>query len=490
MLISAVHPVGITLRMSRSPEPEDFFSAFDHALDNALENALDNPFETVLNGTEAALEVRSDYIQGFSGRRIKAALVLLSVWLVVIGLYLVPWGSRLVAIFLGLLCIQALRLISARPAEIPEPLAGDPATWPTVALLAAAKDEEGVIERLVHDLCNVDYPRDRYEVWIIDDNSQDRTPEILRRLQQTYSQLRVFRRSPDATGGKSGALNQVFLRTQADFLAIFDADAQVPPDLLRRSLPRFQNPEVGAVQVRKIIANATQNWLTRGQSVEMMLDAYFQQQRTAIGGIGELRGNGQLLRRAALERCGGFNEETITDDLDLTLRLNLDQWDVDFLLHPGVLEEGVTTPLSLWHQRNRWAEGGYQRYLDYWRLIADNRMGTNRTIDLLGFLIIQYLLPMAILPDLLMALLQQRLPLLAPMGILSIGLPSLALWTGIRRSYFAEHGHYPSAFKTLVQSVWGMLYMLHWMIVMTGVTVRMSVRAKRLKWVKTIHHGA
>ncbi|NJO52759.1 MAG: glycosyltransferase family 2 protein, partial [Leptolyngbyaceae cyanobacterium RM2_2_4] len=87
------------------------------------------------------------------------------------------------------------------------------------------------------------------------------------------------------------------------------------------------------------------------------------------------------------------------DDLDLTFRLHLDQWDIDFLAFPPVGEEGVTRPVGLWHQRNRWAEGGYQRYLDYWRLILLNRMGTRKTIDLFMFWVTQYVMPTAAVPD-------------------------------------------------------------------------------------------
>jgi 1,2-diacylglycerol 3-beta-glucosyltransferase len=448
-------------------------------------------FETIITASSAVLAERADYVRGFGGRRLKAALVLLSIWLLIGSLYLVPWGRPLVLVVAGLLGFQTLRLIRAQPEAAPLPLAETTrSTWPTVALMAAAKDEAGVIERLVHDLCQVDYPSDRYEVWIIDDNSQDRTPEILKHLQTQYAQLRVFRRSADATGGKSGAVNQAVIRTQAEFIAVFDADAQVPKDLLRRSLPYFEDPFVGALQVRKITANPDDNFLTQGQSTEMMLDAYFQQQRTALGGVGELRGNGQFLRRTALESCGGFNEETITDDLDLTLRLNLDQWDIRFSIYPGVFEEAVTQPLSLWHQRNRWAEGGYQRYLDYWRLIIDNRMGTPRTIDLLSFLMIQYLLPIAIGPDLLLAFLTQRLPMLAPMSFFSVLLPLWASWYGIQRSHLAQFGTQPPFGKTLWQTLQGMIYLLHWTIVMPSVTARMAVLPKRLKWVKTIHHGS
>lgn len=185
--------------------------------------------------------------------------------------------------------------------------------------------------------------RDRHEVWIVDDNSTDRTPAILDQLRQQYPQLKVVRRGAGASGGKSGALNEVLAQTQGDIVGVFDADANVPKDLLRRVVPYFASPTFGALQVRKAIANEAVNFWTRGQGAEMALDAYFQQQRIVTGGIGELRGNGQFVARQALDAVGGWNEQTITDDLDLTIRLHLHQWKVGILVNPPVEEEGVTT---------------------------------------------------------------------------------------------------------------------------------------------------
>ena len=135
-----------------------------------------------------------------------------------------------------------------------------------------------------------------------------------------------------------------------------------------------------------------------------------------------MRGNGQFMRRTALESCGGWNEETITDDLDLTVRLHLDQWDIEFLAFPAVSEEGVTNARALWHQRNRWAEGGYQRYLDYWQLILRNRMGTGKTWDLFGFWVSQYFLPTVALPDFLMSIALRRMPIASPITVMTLTL--------------------------------------------------------------------
>jgi 1,2-diacylglycerol 3-beta-glucosyltransferase len=313
---------------------------------------------------------------------------------------------------------------------------------------------------------------------------------LLDQLAAEYKSLKVLHRKADAGGGKSGALNQVLPLTKGDIVGVFDADAQVPKDLLRRVLPLFRKPDMGAVQVRKAIANASQNFWTKGQMAEMALDTFIQQQRIAIGGIGELRGNGQFVRRLALERCGGWNEETITDDLDLTIRLHLDKWDIGFLNFPAVEEEGVTTALALWHQRNRWGEGGYQRYLDYWRLIASNRMGTLKTLDLFSFMIIQYLLPAAALPDCLMALARNRPPILSPLTVLALALPLIGMFIGLRRTRENSPLTVSTFFVTLWQTLRGTFYMLHWMLMIASITARISVRPKRLKWVKTVHEGS
>jgi 1,2-diacylglycerol 3-beta-glucosyltransferase len=247
---------------------------------------------------------------------------------------------------------------------------------------------------------------------------------------------------------------------------------------------------VGAVQVRKAIANAKENFWTKGQMAEMALDTWFQQQRAALGGIGELRGNGQFVRRAALESFGGWNEETITDDLDMTFRLHLDNWDIECVFYPAVQEEGVTNAIALWHQRNRWAEGGYQRYLDYWDLILKNRMGTRKTWDLLMFLLTMYILPTAAIPDLLMSVARHRLPILGPVTSLSVTMSVVGMYAGLKRIRQEQKFNVSTPFVLLLQTVRGTLYMLHWLVVMSSTTARMSVRPKRLKWVKTVHTGS
>ncbi len=473
------------------------------------ENSSYNEFES-LDALDALLADLVDtpeveYFQnqldrGQAGRRQKAAIALALVWGSTIALHWFSVGLWIVWAVTTLLGVQSVRLLLAKrqpsrdnPIEfggLDQAAIDSNHEYPFFSLLVAAKNEEAVITRLVQTLCELDYPADRYELWIIDDNSSDRTLTVLEGLGKKYKQLRVLPRLPGAGGGKSGALNQVLPLTKGEIIGVFDADAEVPKQMLWQVLPLFEQPQVGAVQVRKSIVNADTNFWTQGQRTEMALDAFFQQQRVAIGGIGELRGNGQFVRRQALERCGGWNEQTITDDLDLSLRLHLDNWDIECLMHPTVGEEGVSRAIALWHQRNRWAEGGYQSYLDYWRLIVRNRLGTRKRIDLLTFWLIKYFLPAAALPDFLMAIARSRPPMLVPVTSLTVVLSFIGMVRGLNQSRQGSQGSKTLPLITLLQALQGTVYMLHWLPVIASVTARISVRRKRLKWVKTVHQGS
>ena len=423
----------------------------------------------------------------FQKRRRKAALVLTVVWSGTIALHLISWGSLFVLGLTTIIGIHALKIVFAKHKGYPEDIQGE---WPYVSVVVAAKNEESVISNLVKNLCDLEYPEERYDVWIVDDNSTDKTPQLLANLSDEYNNLKVLRRDAQASGGKSGALNQVLPLCKGEIVAVFDADAQVPQDLLVRVIPLFQREKVGAVQVRKAIANAQENFWTQGQMIEMLADTYYQQQRTAIGGIGELRGNGQFVRREALFSCGGWNEETITDDLDLTFRLHLESWDIDCMFYPAVEEEGVTSAIALWHQRSRWAEGGYQRFLDYWDFILKNRMGTRKTWDLFMWMLVMYILPIAIVPDLFMAIARHRPPLLTPVSSLTVSMSMAGMVVGLKRIYKDKELKFQTYFLLLFQILRSSLYMLHWLVVMSSTTARMSVRPKRLKWVKTTHQGS
>lgn len=359
------------------------------------------------------------------------------------------------------------------------------AALPTVDVVVAARDEEAVVTRLVERLSALRYPADRLSLCVVDDGSEDRTPDRLAALQDRFPALRVIRRPRNAGGGKSGALNAALAQTRGEWLLILDADAQLAEDQLERLVPFARRGGWSAVQMRKAVTNAQDNWLTRVQAMEMAFDAQIQQGRLAGGGVAELRGNGQLLRRDLLEACGGFNEETVTDDLDLSFRLVLQEARIGILWNPPVQEEAVETLQALWKQRQRWAEGGLQRFLDYWPGLLSSRLTLAQRRDLASFFLLQYALPVVSWSDLLTSLLSRTTPAYWPLSIVAFSVSGVAYWRGCRRASDGPDLPQPDLFNLLL----GIAYLSHWFVVIPWVTLRMALRPKRLVWAKTSHRG-
>jgi 1,2-diacylglycerol 3-beta-glucosyltransferase len=115
-------------------------------------------------------------------------------------------------------------------------------------------------------------------------------------------------------------------------------------------------------------------------------------------------------------------------------------------------------------------------------------MGWLKTLDLLSFMLIQYILPAAAVPDLVMAIARHRLPLLTPLSAMGLTLSFWGMFMGLRRIQKHEAGM-STFFVPVLQTLRGSLYMLHWWLVIAGTTARISIRPKRLKWVKTVHQG-
>ena len=190
-------------------------------------------------------------------------------------------------------------------------------------------------------------------------------------------------------------------------------------------------------------------------------------------------------RRDAVLACGGFNEYTLTDDLDLSLRLVLGGHPVGVLWDPPVGEEAVLTLPALWRQRQRWAEGGLQRFLDHGFGLGGGRLSRYQTLDLLAFFLLQYGMPVLAAADLLGVLLTGTPPLMWPFSIVALSSSALALVAGCRRA--REGPALPP--MTPFHVGLAILYLTHWFVVIPWVSVRMALLPKRLVWAKTLPLG-
>ena len=297
---------------------------------------------------------------------------------------------------------------------------------PFLDILVAARDEENVIERLVERLVSLDYPNTKLKIYIINDGSVDNTPLILDRLSKEFEQLKIINRSPDAGGGKSGALNYALNFINGEWILILDADAQLKKDSLQRIFSFVQEGSWSAVQLRKSVINVSNNFLTSCQSFEMAMDAIFQYGRLSFASVSELRGNGQLIKRDILLNCGSFNEDTVTDDLDLSFRLLLARSRIGILWDPPVMEEAVENLTALFAQRQRWAEGGLQRFFDYGDQLFTNKIDNVQKFDLTYFFLLQYALPIISIVDLILSFTLIKAPIFWPISFKNIDISLLS----------------------------------------------------------------
>ena len=355
--------------------------------------------------------------------------------------------------------------------------------YPSLDVVVAARDEEAVVSRVVERLVKLRYPSGRLSIWVIDDGSEDRTPELLDGLADRYPQLRVIHRLRNAGGGKSGALNTALQQMQGEWLLVLDADAQLQEDLLETLVPYAIEGGWSAVQLRKAVIDSDANWLTRSQAMEMALDAVIQQGRLAAGGVAELRGNGQLIRRTVLEECGGFNEDTVTDDLDLSFRLLTHGAMVGILWNPPVQEEAVGGLQALWKQRQRWAEGGLQRFFDYWPTLTSSELSYRQRWDLACFFLLQYGLPVVSFVDLSTSLITRTSPTYWPLSVVAFSVSGLAYWRGCRGEHAGPAIPRPGVWNLVV----AIAYLGHWFVVIPWVSLKMALLPKSLVWAKTSH---
>ena len=262
---------------------------------------------------------------------------------------------------------------------------------PSVTVMIPAHNEEGVISNTVQNILNMDY--ENFDIIVIDDRSTDNTASVIKDLEQKYEKVTALIRAKDAFPGKSAVLNDAFKVAKGEAILVFDADATVEPDFLSKLIPYLEPKDVGAVQARKVIRNKNVNILTRCQNNEYTMDTHFQVGRDSIKGAVELRGNGELIKRQAIEDIGGWNNYTLVDDLDMSTKLHIKGWDIRFCPDAVVYEEGIIYLRPLYRQRRRWLEGTIRRYLEYaGDVLFSKDMSLRASLDMTAY-ITQFIMP-------------------------------------------------------------------------------------------------
>jgi cellulose synthase/poly-beta-1,6-N-acetylglucosamine synthase-like glycosyltransferase len=261
--------------------------------------------------------------------------------------------------YLVTLCLRHRDRLDKAAHTIPVP----ESELPRVTVQLPLYNEATVVERLLDAAGGIDYPRDRLEIQVLDDSS-DETRAI---AEAKVSELRArgidaqYVRRPTRAGYKAGALEYGLRRAKGELIAIFDADFVPQPNFLRDVVGHFREPDVGMVQTRWGHMNKLHSLLTRVQS--LMLDGHHMVENRARFGAGcmfNFSGTGGIWRRQAIEAAGGWQHDTLTEDLDLSYRAQLAGWRFVYrqdVLTPAELPEQMSAFRA---QQYRWAKGTVQ----------------------------------------------------------------------------------------------------------------------------------
>jgi cellulose synthase/poly-beta-1,6-N-acetylglucosamine synthase-like glycosyltransferase len=246
--------------------------------------------------------------------------------------------------------------------DIPTPK-GTLEKLPSVTIQLPIFNEMYVVERLVDAVCKIDYPRELLEIQILDD-STDETCAIAKACVEKHRAAGVdviYLHRDSRRGFKAGALEEGLKKAKGELVAVFDADFVASPDFLRKTIPYFCDPRVGMVQARWEHINRNYSALTQAQSI--FLDGHFMIEHTARNRSGRFfnfNGTAGVWRRKTIEDAGGWQHDTLTEDLDLSYRAQLKGWRFVFL-NDVVSPAEIPVEMNAFKgQQHRWAKGSIQ----------------------------------------------------------------------------------------------------------------------------------
>lgn len=259
----------------------------------------------------------------------------------------------------------------------------DTADWPAVTVMVAAHNEEMVITHSIEALLNVNYPQDKLEIIIVNDRSTDRTRDIVDDFVGRFpGRIKPFHRT-EGKPGKPSALKDATPLSTGEIIIVFDADYIPGRGLIKQLVSPFFDPEVGLVMGRVVPVNTRCNLLTRLLDMERAGGYQVDQQaRMNMGLLPQFGGTVGGIRKVMLESVGGWRDDVLAEDTDLTYRALLKGWKTVYQNRSECYEEVPETWRARMRQIMRWAKGHNQSMMRYsLRLLPNRRLGLAQRLD-------------------------------------------------------------------------------------------------------------
>lgn len=236
---------------------------------------------------------------------------------------------------------------------------------PFVTIQLPIYNEQFVIDRLIEAVCRLEYPRDRFEIQLLDD-STDETRDVAREIVERYArgfagmepQPIVYLHRTNRHGYKAGALDKGLDVARGEFVAIFDADFVPPPQWVMQVIHHFAEPEIGMVQTRWTHLNRDYSFLTQVEAI--LLDGHFVLEhggRSRSGVFFNFNGTAGMWRRQTIGEAGGWQHDTLTEDTDLSYRAQMVGWKFKYLQDVECPAELPIEMTAFKTQQARWAKG-------------------------------------------------------------------------------------------------------------------------------------
>lgn len=241
----------------------------------------------------------------------------------------------------------------------------EPKRFPSVTFLVPAYNEEASVENTVNALVDLDYPKDKKRIIIINDGSKDKTAEISRVLAKKYAEVELFDK---ANSGKADSLNQALKKVTSELFAVVDADSYPKKDALMKMVGYFEEEGVAAVTSRVLVKNK-QTILGKFQVLDYSIIAWTRKLLDFVDSVYVTNGPLSVYRVDAAKKVGGFDTKNLTEDIEITWHL-LSTGHKTRMSYNAIVYTTVPESLKIWiKQRVRWNLGGIQTIQKYWRVM-------------------------------------------------------------------------------------------------------------------------
>lgn len=265
---------------------------------------------------------------------------------------------------------------------------------PQISVIVPMHNEEKVARNVLEAIINSTYPKDKFELIVVNDHSEDNTKFIIEEYSQVYSYIRILNREGDEEKGKSQSLNDAILTANGEIIVVYDADYIPTKGQIRDLVINFKDPQVGAVMGRVIPINCGKNLLTRISDLERSSGYQIDQQaRYNLDLIPQFGGTVGAFRKCIIKTIGGFDHNVLAEDTEFTFRLFINGYKVIYANQAECYEEVPETWDARGKQLKRWSTGHNQVMFKYlFKLLISKKLTVRQKID--GtLLLIVYVIP-------------------------------------------------------------------------------------------------